>query len=649
MTTLAIDIETYSDVDIKFGVHRYVDTPNFEILLFGYSFDDEPVSVVDLTTTEVPDRVRQALFDSGVTKTAFNANFEITCLRKLYPDMPDESWECSSVLALYNSLPTGLANVAKILRLGDDKQKDTRGLTLIRYFSIPCKPTKTNGGRTRNMPIDAPDKWQEFIEYCRQDVAVEKAIRKRLISMRPPEAEHKLWLLDRKINDMGCLVDKNLVQNAIRIYDEYTVKLFSEAQRLTNLENPNSVTQLLDWLESRLGTRLQSIDKAAVAELLAGDLPNDVRRMLHIRQLLGKTSVKKYQAMQHCATQHGRIHDLFQFYGANRTGRWAGRNVQLQNLPRNSMPDLDDARQLVLDGDLETLELLYDSVPDALSQLVRTALIPTPGNRFIVADFSAIEARVIAWLAKEQWRMGVFADGGDIYCASASAMFHVPVVKHGENGHLRQKGKVAELALGYGGGPGALVAMGALSQGLAEDELPEIVHKWRKASPAITKFWYDAEAAAIQTVKTGRTHRLRQCDVTFASSKGALVITLPSKRQLVYIHPKIEINRFGRDSVTYVGTEQGSGKWTRLETYGGKLVENIVQAVARDCLAAAMTRLDTAGYNIVAHIHDEVLLDMPQGTGSLADVCRIMSQNEPWNDGLIMNADGFESNYYKKD
>lgn len=649
MTTLAIDIETYSDVDIRFGVHRYVDTPNFEILLFGYSFDEEPVSVVDLTTTKVPDRVRQALFDSGVTKTAFNANFEITCLRKLYPDMPAESWECSSVLALYNSLPTGLANVAKILRLGDDKQKDTRGLALIRYFSIPCKPTKANGGRSRNMPIDAPDKWQEFIEYCRQDVAVEKAIRKRLISMRPPEAEHKLWLLDRKINDMGCLVDKNLVQNAIRIYDEYTVKLFSEAQRLTNLENPNSVTQLLDWLESRLGTRLQSIDKAAVAELLAGDLPDDVRRMLRIRQLLGKTSVKKYQAMQRCATRRGRIHDLFQFYGANRTGRWAGRNVQLQNLPRNSMPDLDGARQLVLDGDLETLELLYDSVPDVLSQLVRTALIPTPGNRFIVADFSAIEARVIAWLAKEQWRVDVFADGGDIYCASASAMFHVPVVKHGENGHLRQKGKVAELALGYGGGPGALVAMGALSLGLAEDELPEIVHKWRKASPAITKFWYDAEAATIQTVKTGRTHRLRQCDVTFASSRGALVITLPSKRQLVYIHPKIEINRFGRDSVTYAGAEQGSGKWTRLETYGGKLVENIVQAVARDCLAAAMTRLDAAGYNIVAHIHDEVLLDMPQGEGSLDDVCRIMSQNETWNEGLIMSADGFESNYYKKD
>lgn len=447
MTTLAIDLETYSDNPIQYGVHRYVDTPAFEILLLGYAFDDEPEKVVDLTKEGVPARVRQALFDSSITKTAFNANFEITCLRTLYPDMPDTSWECSSVLALYNSLPTGLANVAKILKLGDGQQKDTRGKALIRYFSLPCKPTKANGGRTRNRPSDAPDKWAEYIEYNRQDVVVERAIRRRLLVMKPPEAEHRLWLLDRKINDAGCAVDQTLVRHAIQMHDAYRERLLTEAAALTGLDNPNSVPQLLNWVESRLGREVEGLAKKKVEELLAGDIPADVRRMLRIRQLLGKTSIKKYNAMDHSVAHDGRIHDLFQFYGASRTGRWAGRNVQLQNLPRNILADLDTARRIVQDGDLDTLELLYDNVPDTLSQLIRTALVPPPGKRFIVADFSAIEARVIAWLAGEQWRMEVFANGGDIYCASASAMFHVPVEKHGINGHLRQKGKVAELAL----------------------------------------------------------------------------------------------------------------------------------------------------------------------------------------------------------
>lgn len=649
MTTLAIDLETYSDNPIQYGVHRYVDTPAFEILLLGYAFDDEPVTVADLTKEGVPARVRQALFDKGVTKTAFNANFEITCLRTLYPDMPDESWECSSVLALYNSLPTGLANVAKLLKLGDDQQKDARGKALIRYFSLPCKPTKANGGRTRNMPSDAPDKWAEYIEYNRQDVVVERAIRRRLLVMKPPEAEHRLWLLDRKINGTGCAVDRTLVSHAIAMHDTYRDRLLAEAAALTGLDNPNSVPQLLNWVEARLGREVEGLAKQKVAELLGEEIPDDVRRMLLIRQLLGKTSIKKYNAMENSVTHDGRIHDLFQFYGASRTGRWAGRNVQLQNLPRNSLADLDTARSIVREGDLDTLELLYDNVPDTLSQLIRTALIPDEGKRFIVADFSAIEARVIAWLAGEQWRMDVFAKGGDIYCASASAMFHVPVEKHGINGHLRQKGKVAELALGYGGGPTALIQMGALSQGLSEDELPDIVKKWRKASPSIVKFWYDVDRSAKQVIQTGRTQRLKQCNIQLRRAHGALLIELPSGRHLVYIHPRIGVNRFGSDSITYMGTEQNSRKWARLETYGGKLVENIVQAVARDCLAYAMTKLDEAGYKIVMHVHDEVILETPKGKGSLEDAVRIMTQNTDWNRGLILNADGFESEYYKKD
>ena len=643
MTTLAIDLETYSDNPIQYGVHRYVDTPAFEILLLGYAFDDEPVAVADLTKEGVPARVRQALFDSSITKTAFNANFEITCLRTLYPDMPDTSWECSSVLALYNSLPTGLANVAKILKLGDDQQKDTRGKALIRYFSLPCKPTKANGGRTRNMPSDAPDKWAEYIEYNRQDVVVERAIRRRLLVMKPPEAEHRLWLLDRKINDAGCAVDQKLVRHAIQMHDAYRERLLTEAAALTGLDNPNSVPQLLNWVESRLGREVEGLAKKKVKELLAGDIPADVRRMLRIRQLLGKTSIKKYNAMDHSVAHDGRIHDLFQFYGASRTGRWAGRNVQLQNLPRNSLADLDTARRIVQDGDLDTLELLYDNVPDTLSQLIRTALVPSPGKRFIVADFSAIEARVIAWLAGEQWRMEVFANGGDIYCASASAMFHVPVEKHGVNGHLRQKGKIAELALGYGGSVGAHKAMGALEMGLSEDELPALVSAWRQANPKIVQFWWAVDRAVMDAVTrktTTKTH-----GIIFSARNGMLFITLPSGRSLAYVKPKIGENRFGGDCITYEGVG-GTKKWERIDSYGPKFVENIVQATSRDILCYAMKTLRCC--SIVMHIHDELVIEADRRM-SLQAVCDQMSRTPPWASGLQLRADGYETDFYKKD
>lgn len=652
-TTLAIDIETYSSADIRYGVYKYADSPDFEILLLGYAFDDEPVQVADLTREEVPARFVQALFDRSVTKTAFNANFEMTCLRKLYPDMPLECWECTSILSLYNSLPTGLANVAKILKLGEDKQKDARGKALINYFSKPCKPTKANGGRTRNRPEDAPDKWAEYIEYNRQDVVVERAIRQKLLRLKPTETEHRYWLMDQWINGNGAKVDMQLVRNAIRMNQDYSAHLREEAVRITGLENPNSVAQLKRWVEDRIGETVTALDKKAVTELLEREnIPGEVRRVLEIRQLLGRTSIKKYEAMAQAVCSDGRIHGMFQFYGAMRTGRWAGRIVQLHNLPRSSMPidELRAARDVVLRGDLEELELLWDNVPDVLSQLVRTAIVAEDGCRFIVDDYSAIEARVIAWLAGEKWRQDVFAKGGDIYCASASAMFGVPVVKHGVNGHLRQKGKIAELALGYGGGIGALKAMGADKMGLTDEELIDIVTKWRRASPAIVRFWWAVDAAVRKAVwNPGEIVTIRQGHLRFHCRFGALFITLPSGRHLVYIHPHIGQNRFGGEAIFYAGMEQGTRTWGELETYGGKLVENIVQATARDCLAAAMLRLKNAGYKILMHVHDEVIMEVPKDKGSMEEVTRIMSMNEPWEKGLVKNADGFEDIYYRKD
>lgn len=644
---LSIDLETYCECPIKYGVQRYVDDPSFEILLFAYSFNGGPVTVVDMTKDKLPSRVIDALYDPAVIKTAFNANFEMTCLRKVFPDADFTNWECTSVLALYSSLPTSLDGVAQALKM--DAQKDRRGKALIQYFSVPCKPTKTNGGRTRNRPTDAPDKWAEFIEYNRQDVVVEIEIRKRLISVKPPKVEHDYWLMDLQINRNGIAVDNDMIRNALDFDARFKETLLQEAQEITGLDNPNAPMQLKEWVEGQLGRPIDGITKACVAGLLKSDIPANVRRVLELRQMLGKTSVKKYLAMQNAECSDGRIHGMLQFYGAMRTGRWAGRIVQLQNLPRNYIEDMDLARETLKSGDLDLFETLYGDVSDTLSQLIRTALVAEEGSRFIVADYSAIEARVIAWLSGEQWRQDVFAQGGDIYCASASSMFHVPVVKHGVNGHLRQKGKVAELALGYGGGPKALIAMGALEGGIPEEELPEIVQLWRKASPHITKFWYDVDTAAKKAIVTAEPVKIRQGGLLFTREKGALFISLPSGRRLAYIHPKIGTNRFGSDSITYMGMSQTANKWDRLETYGGKLVENIVQAVARDCLAAAMLRLTKAGYKICAHIHDEVVIEAPIGTGSLDDVIGIMCHPETWTKGLILNAAGFENPYYMKD
>lgn len=652
MRTLAIDLETYSSNDIKYSVYKYVEAPDFEILLFAYAFDDDPVRVVDLAQGEtLPDDVKAALYNKNVLKTAFNANFEINCLRKYFPDLPEEQWECDRIHSLYNSYPPHLAAVAKAMHFDEDRQKDTRGKALIRYFCLPCKPTKANGGRTRNYPKDAPDKWEIFKEYNRQDVVVERAIRDKLVNLRPPDFEHENWLIDQAINRNGIMVNQALVDNAIRLSGEYREKLLARATEITGLDNPNSPLQVKGWLEERLGRAVDSLSKAAVADMLAEDIPGDVREMLNIRQKISKSSIKKYDAMRMAACQDSRIRGMFQFYGAARTGRFAGRIVQLQNLPRNSMPDLDLARNMVLDGDLEALEMCYDDVQDVLSQLSRTALEAPPGKRFIVADFSAIEARVIAWLAGEEWEMKAFAEGKDIYCATASAMFGVPVVKHGVNGELRQKGKVATLACGYGGGIGALKAMGADKMGLSDDELQTVVRKWREASPHIVKLWADVENAAMNAV-SGIPTTIKQKNLHFHVEDDALYIELPSGRHLVYLHPHLGQNRFGSDAILYTGlggSKTTAGRWGTLETYGGKLSENLVQAIARDCLCAAMKRLTDAGYKICAHIHDEVILEMPEGKGSLDDAVRIMCQNEPWNEGLVMNADGFEAKYYQKD
>lgn len=652
MRTLAIDLETYSSNDIKYSVYKYVEAPDFEILLFAYAFDDDPVRVVDLAQGEtLPDDVKAALYDKNVIKTAFNANFEINCLKKYFPDLPEEQWECDRILSLYNSYPPHLAAVAKAMHFDEDRQKDTRGKALIRYFCLPCKPTKANGGRTRNYPKDAPDKWESFKAYNRQDVVVERAIRDKLVNLRPPDFEHENWLIDQAINRNGIMVNQTLVDNAIRLSGEYREKLLSRAMEITGLDNPNSPLQVKGWLEERLGRTVDSLSKAAVADMLAEDIPGDVREMLSIRQKISKSSIKKYDAMRMAACQDSRIRGMFQFYGAARTGRFAGRIVQLQNLPRNSMPDLDLARSMVLDGDIDTMELCYDDVQDVLSQLIRTALEAPPGKRFIVADFSAIEARVIAWLAGEEWEMKAFAEGKDIYCATASAMFGVPVVKHKVNAHLRQKGKVAVLACGYGGGIGALKAMGADKMGLSDDELQTVVRKWREASPHIVKLWADVENAAMNAV-SGIPTTIKQHGLHFHVEDDALYIELPSGRHLVYLHPHLGQNRFGSDAILYTGlggSKTTAGRWGTLETYGGKLSENLVQAIARDCLCAAMKRLTDAGYKICAHIHDEVILEMPEGKGNLDDAVRIMCQNEAWNEGLVMNADGFEAEYYQKD
>ena len=646
MKTLSIDLETYSSADIsKTGVYRYSESPDFEILLFSYSIDGAPVQLVDLTCGEqIPDEVQDALSDPAVTKWAFNASFERICLSR-WLGLPTgtylepQQWRCSMIWSAYLGLPLSLAGVGAVLKL--DKQKLDTGKDLIRYFCKPCRPTKKNGGRTRNLPRHDPGKWEQFKSYNLRDVETEMEIQKKLARFPVPEFVWDEYHLDQEINDRGIRVDMQMVENAIDVDGWSRFDLKTQLQDLTALENPNSVAQMKAWLTQH-GMEIESLGKKEVAAMLK-DAPPDMREALILRQQLAKSSVKKYQAMQNCVCADGRAHGMFMFYGANRTGRFAGRLVQLQNLPQNHMDDLEQARALVRRADYDSLQLLYDSVPDVLSELIRTAFIPYEGGKFIVADFSAIEARVIAWMADEKWRLEVFKNGGDIYCASASQMFGVPVEKHGINGHLRQKGKIAELALGYGGSVGALKAMGALEMGIPEEELKPLVDAWRDANPNITELWWDVDRAVKEAVDlrtSSETHGIQ-----FVYESGFLFICLPSGRRLAYVKPRIGENRFGGESVTYEGVG-GTKKWERLESYGPKFVENIVQALSRDILCYAMKTLRCC--NIVAHVHDEIIIEADPKV-SLEAICEQMGRTPPWAKGLILRADGYETPFYKKD
>lgn len=642
---LEMDIETYSDVDlIKCGVYAYVDSPAFEVLLFAYSFDGEETKVIDLAQGEkLPAEVEFAIFDESIIKTAFNANFERTCLSKHFGrQISPKSWHCSAVQAAMLALTRSLEDVGAVLGL--EKQKMKEGKDLIRYFCVPCKPTKTNGGRTRNLPCHAPEKWELFKTYCKRDVDVEKAIRYKLRNFPIPKSEMEVYRLDQEINDRGILVDKKLVEQAVAgdlLLKEIVTK---RAYELTGLENPNSVAQIKGWLEGK-GVEVDSLSKQAVTELIR-ESDGEVEELLKLRLLMAKTSVKKYEAIERSVCSDGRVHGLLQFYGANRTGRWAGRLVQVQNLPQNHIVDLELARNLVKQGRFEDVELLYDSTPKVLLELIRTAFIPKPGCRFLVADFSAIEARVLAWLAGEQWRLDVFSSHGKIYEASASAMFHVPIEEIKKGSPLRQKGKIAELALGYGGSVGALTSMGALNMGLVEEELAPLVSTWRSANPHITQFWWDVDAAAIKAVTEKKQPRVGK--ISFEYKSGILFATLPSGRKLAYVKPRMALNKFDRKGLTYEGIGE-SGKWGRIETYGPKLVENIVQGTARDLLAEAMLRLKKRGFDIVMHIHDEAVLEVPEGVSSVEEVCTIMAEQPEWAKGLPLRADGYECAFYKKD
>jgi DNA polymerase len=644
MTVLRIDIETYSSVDLKkSGVYAYVDSPDFEILLFGYAFGDDPVQVIDLLDFEtIQDIVYNALTDPSIIKKAFNAAFERTCIAKHFKlPMPPAQWRCSSVHALYLGLPNYLEGVGKVLNL--EVQKDASGKALIKYFSMPCKATKVNGGRTRNYPQHAPEKWEQYKAYCIQDVVVERDISRVLDKHPIPDSEQRLWELDQKINDRGIRIDPALVFHAIACDKQYKEKLMSEAIDLTGLANPNSGAQIKAWLLEAEGLEVESLTKDTVPLLLDQVDSDTARRVLELRQELSKTSVKKYQAMQRGICTDDRIRGILQFYGAGRTGRWAGRLVQVHNLPKNYLHDLALARSLLLEGKYELLEILFESVSGLLSQLIRTTFIPSEGNLFRVADFSAIEARVIAYLAGEQWRMDVFATHGKIYEASAAQMFKIAIEDVSKAD--RQRGKVAELALGYAGGPNALITMGALDKGLLEEELQPLVDAWRAANPSIKKFWKDTERVAIHAMEVpGKEWNLHH-GISFQYSAGILFCKLPSGRKLAYYKPRIEEGTYGKQ-LSYEGVNDKK-QWTRLRTYGGKLVENIVQAIARDCLGESMLRLDAKGYVIVMHVHDEVIDDST--FGSLEDMCSIMGEPIGWALGLPLRADGFETNFYKKD
>lgn len=646
---LLIDLETYSSVDIsKAGAFKYVESDDFEILLLAYAWNDGPVQVLDLAGPwdmslewELQD-VIAGLLDPATVKVAHNSAFERSCLAKhLGQDLPAEEWEDTMVLAAMNGLPMSLDAAGAALQLKDQKIKE--GTSLISYFCKPCKPTIANGGRTRNLREHAPEKWERFVEYCRRDVEVEQAIYYRLRDFPVPDWERRVWALDARINERGVLVDTELAEAAIAVDEAFTTDRSAEMQRLTGLDNPNSVAQLKDWLET-VGLRVDTLNKATVAELLATVPDRTTRRVLELRQQLGKTSTKKYQAMIAAACEDDRVRGIMQYYGAGRTGRWAGRIVQPQNLPQNHLDDIAQVRELVRQRDLETLELVYDNVPDVLSQLIRTALIAKPDHTFLVSDYAAIEARVIAYLAGEKWRMEVFAQGGDIYCSSASQMFKVPVVKHGINGHLRQKGKIAELACGYGGGVGALKAFGADKMGLTEDEMQSIVTQWRQASPTIPRFWRDTENAAKRALENpGRTFTL-PCGVKYRRDADALRCRLPSGRILSYWGARLDTD----GSICFMGQNQTTRKWEKTETWGGKLVENIVQAFARDCLAVALLRLEEAGYEIVFHVHDEVVIEAPEGS-RWEDAAEIMGRPIDWAPGLLLRGDGYETKFYIKD
>lgn len=644
MKQISIDIETYSSTNLnQTGVYRYADSDDFELLLFGYATDFGPVKVVDLTQGEkIPPQIIEALDNPNIIKSAFNAQFERVCLsRYVGHRLKPAGWHCSRVWSATLSLPLSLRDVGSVLGL--PRQKITAGKELVRYFCTPCKPTKANQNRTRNFPYHAPDKWQQFKQYNQRDVEVEMEITQKLERFPVPQNEWENYWMDQDINDCGIRIDQQLVNQAIKCQGEFHDQYLKKSQQLTGLDNPNSPLQLKEWLQ-RQGVKTDSLSKASVAQLLE-TTTGTVHQVLSLRQLLSKSSVKKYQAMQKAMCQDGRVHGLLQFYGANRTGRWAGRLVQVQNLPRNSMPDLEEARALVKQGNTTALAMLYDSVPEVLSQLIRTAFIPSEGHHFYVADFSAVEARVIAWLSGEQWRQEVFTNNEDIYCASASQMFGVPVIKHGVNGELRQKGKIAELALGYGGSISALKAMGATKLGLTEEELPPLVQMWRNASPHIVQFWWDVDKAAKDCIKTHlpqTTHGIK-----FIYRSGCMFLRLRSGRYLCYPQPKIGTNRFGSESITFMGINTVK-KWSRIETYGAKLVENIVQATSRDLLAEAMQRLETTGNPIVMHVHDEAVIDAPADR-SLEKIVKIMTEVPAWADGLILNAAGFVSDFYKKD
>ena len=658
--SISIDIETYSDRDLKkCGVYKYAESPNAELLLFGYSINNGPVTVIDVAQgEEVPEYILKALTDDNIIKWAYNASFEriflSVWLKRNYPQyfvsysidedtvsnyLDPSAWRCSLVWGAVMGLPLSLKGIGAVLKL--DEQKMSEGSDLIRYFCVPCKPTKTNGGRTRNLPEHAPEKWATFVAYNRRDVEVELSIKEKLKNFPVPEFLWDEYHLDQEINDRGIGVDMKLVTNAIAFDERSKGTISSQMKDMTDLENPNSVVQMKAWLAEN-GMETETLGKKAVAELMK-NAPESLAQVLALRQQLAKSSVKKYQAMENAVCDDGRVRGMFQFYGANRTGRWAGRIVQLQNLPQNHMGDLAEARELVRQGDYDSVEMLYDDIPDTLSQLIRTAFIPKPGYKFYVADFSAIEARVIAHLAGESWRADVFKNGGDIYCASAEQMFHVPVKKHGVNGHLRQKGKIAELALGYGGSVGALKAMGALEMGLSEDELQPLVDAWRASNPNIVQLWWDVDTAvktAVSMRTTSETHGIK-----FVWRSGMLFVYLPSGRRLCYVKPKMGQNKFGGDSITYEGVGS-TKKWERLESYGPKFVENIVQAISRDLLMNAMKTLSHCF--ICGHVHDELIIECKEEV-SLEELCKQMARVPDWMPDILLRADGYITPWYRKD